>query len=1478
MKRLIFTLITLQIYVLSGYHSDEFLLGAYSHHHNYTNDHELIATFLEDANFNFLMTPEKEFPNFDSYVDFTLYDIHFIDVAISTCYDYNSPISDQITKMSAANSITYEAEYYADYDNPASPPYNPESIFSLRFTGPDSWPIDKWFYGVDRDFLDITFEKPTISESESKYGLKCPVGIGEGYVINQLITHCKNTGYSDDYSHTIFPQISTNYLPRLDEYEITFRLKVNLEGTYDPNDVVCMVGLKISDKFTNSHNETDYQFDFYQFDGYSEDLIELTIQDFLDIGAQLDFQNFTFIHDQMYGFDSRVIMCPVVWFSDNQSLSIDYVGIEDNVYKNIQDPGSDEAVAFVDKANYYSSQNNVIGIQSRDEPGTGMFKVNRYINQYLTGSGKDLFHCISMMGLYSSGNATMEYPLFNHANVYNEDVDPERVIIDFYPVRTYMNYEQPTNVTTNDTWSYYQTRIDNMLKIYKSTKLDCQERDIDFIPVVQAHGRREDRYGFYQWGYLLMTPNEIQKSLSYLPLCYGADGIMLFELSNIGTPSDPYTSFSPGEFLTGADEDEEDNLRHPYFWQGLINFFDEIEINEQYYIAQETCEKTSVIGPILKKLDWDENNTATLMNPATFGTHTFLLSNAVAASVEMSASDPEGLGQHSDYNELYDGHVECSVYQDGGADYFMLVNRRANFPKNEYTNGSGYFDENDLNTPYLPENINDAFAIADPQDVTFEFNGQISSNYALVDQFNGNIYNDFTIENGISTISVPIEAGEGNLLKFAPLEVPNVINGNYTLFDTYIPYDIIIESGNLLIIDDVEFGQNTTITVQSNGSLTFAAESTTIFNENSSITADGVLEIYGTLKSKKDYTNWKGILCKNSDVVIENAIIENAEKIIEIDICGNTEISINQSSLTPFTDGYAIYKPRGSSNNNISIIGDVNESSIINGNGSNIGIYIENYASDENNFISIDYVDFINLEKGIYYNSYSNEDNHINHIEFNACNYGLYLSGSNRTCYIDDSIFNMDSGNIGIYSLITNVGIENCVFNNGLKGIELNQSIPARKELPQPHPASWIQDSEFYNQTMAVELYQSAPRFKSNVFYNNRYNIIAFDNSHIDTGFKAGNIYEASRTNFVSSAQSQIGLEYGNNDFYNKAIAFNLFLKNDDPEPIFVEACNNFWTISAYGEPYEAINPTTYTLNIDGNYEPISLNPNIIFLHIGENRYEQASYLENEGQFEASLELYKSITEEQLSEEDKYFERSVDRVFHLSLFLDDDTEPILTFLSDIKNSIPADNTNRIDFVNNYMKRCLIKNCNYQDATDIICNIIENASVEIDSMLAIMDLENTYELASMGEDRYCNLTTKFPDCKKASINSYNNSRKNIQSNIYDLLGFDIEYLQNNLSAPPISDVAELFNNYPNPFNPTTTISFSIPKESKIELSVFNIKGQKVKTLANTEFDRGNHSVVWNGKDKLNKAVSSGVYFYKLDVNGKTEAVKKCLLLK
>ena len=106
----------------------------------------------------------------------------------------------------------------------------------------------------------------------------------------------------------------------------------------------------------------------------------------------------------------------------------------------------------------------------------------------------------------------------------------------------------------------------------------------------------------------------------------------------------------------------------------------------------------------------------------------------------------------------------------------------------------------------------------------------------------------------------------------------------------------------------------------------------------------------------------------------------------------------------------------------------------------------------------------------------------------------------------------------------------------------------------------------------------------------------------------------------------------------------------------------------------------------------------------------------------------------------------------------------------------------------------------------------------------------------------------------------------------IIGSDI----NNEIIPGSTNI--LYQNYPNPFNPETTISFSFPKDSKVELTVYNIKDQKVKQLLSDQLPSGQHSVVWDGKDDNNKLVGSGIYLYKLNVNGKTEAVKKCLLLK
>jgi hypothetical protein len=90
--------------------------------------------------------------------------------------------------------------------------------------------------------------------------------------------------------------------------------------------------------------------------------------------------------------------------------------------------------------------------------------------------------------------------------------------------------------------------------------------------------------------------------------------------------------------------------------------------------------------------------------------------------------------------------------------------------------------------------------------------------------------------------------------------------------------------------------------------------------------------------------------------------------------------------------------------------------------------------------------------------------------------------------------------------------------------------------------------------------------------------------------------------------------------------------------------------------------------------------------------------------------------------------------------------------------------------------------------------------------------------------------------------------------------------------------KLLCNYPNPFNPTTTISFSTTENTEsTKLMIYNIKGQKVKTLINQALPAGEHSVNWDGTDDSRKPVSSGIYFYKLK-SGKFCETKKCILLK
>jgi len=88
---------------------------------------------------------------------------------------------------------------------------------------------------------------------------------------------------------------------------------------------------------------------------------------------------------------------------------------------------------------------------------------------------------------------------------------------------------------------------------------------------------------------------------------------------------------------------------------------------------------------------------------------------------------------------------------------------------------------------------------------------------------------------------------------------------------------------------------------------------------------------------------------------------------------------------------------------------------------------------------------------------------------------------------------------------------------------------------------------------------------------------------------------------------------------------------------------------------------------------------------------------------------------------------------------------------------------------------------------------------------------------------------------------------------------------------------LSNAYPNPFNPTTNIQFTVAKSENVKLVVYNTLGQKVKTLINQSYKPGSYTASWDGRDEFGKSIASGIYFYRFESQSFT-ATKKMILMK
>ena len=457
--------------------------------------------------------------------------------------------------------------------------------------------------------------------------------------------------------------------------------------------------------------------------------------------------------------------------------------------------------------------------------------------------------------------------------------------------------------------------------------------------------------------------------------------------------------------------------------------------------------------------------------------------------------------------------------------------------------------------------------------------------------------------------------------------------------------------------------------------------------------------------------------------------------------------------------------------------------------------------------------------------------------------------------------------------IAANPQINSCSFHGLQQGILAEFSVQTNTRMP-----SGIYDASFYDCEVGFESRSASHRIVNSLFKRNYYGIVNHAGSNLFMSFGAANRFQNKLANmlFVDTYpyESMTQLFAGHNDFYHSSSEHT----GSTIDFQFGAGYHSSPVLPSHGLDvsynwFEDSHPTI----ADYAYYPMVLvqecdpSEDLAIAPPEQNRLCMAYNYEAQGLYKPAASLYKTIIDEGLRRERAYLSCALDGYYRCATAAEDAKPELKDAYRQWAEEIGDNDPILLSLIRDYHQRASIFLGDYQDAIDLIELRLDNPITTIDSLRAVLDIQIVLYLAMISESQRP-YSTHYSECQYSDAKLFRSAHQGAWELYTQALGEDDP--EPGLLLEPNPTIINLF---PNPFEQNCTLVFSIPQDMNLLLSVYNVRGQKVKDLLDTKLERGIHKLVWDATDSRGRQVDSGIYFFKLE-SFDMLTIRKAILLK